>query len=67
MSAGTCKKCGAWLWHRDICFDCGARQAGSNPASVLTEQRDAAGSGIGVLTVPHRLLNAFASAKGNEQ
>ena len=30
-------------------------KAGSNPASVLTEQRDAAGSGTGVLTVPHRL------------
>ena len=29
-------------------------QAGSNPAPVLTEQGDAAGSGTGVLTVPHR-------------
>jgi hypothetical protein len=54
MSAGTCKYCGAWLWHRAQCWDCGKGQAGSSPASVLTEQRDAAGSGIGVLTVPHR-------------
>ena len=26
MSAGTCKHCKAWLWHRAICFDCGKRQ-----------------------------------------
>lgn len=26
MSAGTCKHCGAWLWHRSSCFDCGKSQ-----------------------------------------
>lgn len=26
MSAGTCRFCKAWLWHRDICFECGRRQ-----------------------------------------
>jgi hypothetical protein len=38
-------------------------QAGSIPASVLTEQRDPAGSGIGVLTVPHRSMNAYTDSR----